>query len=253
MLIKVDCTECKVNKKEATHYLELTDEIHYPFVCDNGHGKNIILQERKFEILFEHGAIALMEGFTREAVSSFAAALERFYEFVVFMLLLHNNVDWVEIEKMWKYLENQSERQLGAFNSAYLMHFKSSPPIIDDKRYMITAFGKKVKVSEFRNNVIHKGRIPKYEEVLAYGEVIKRYISEILKLIYTDEYKDTHLRMTERTRRTLKYDEKPIVIYSLPTILKWTIPENLNITSLEEEMEIRRKYKEYWVIRPSPN
>ena len=35
----------------------------------------------KFELLFELGINALIDGYPREAVSSFASALERFYEF----------------------------------------------------------------------------------------------------------------------------------------------------------------------------
>src|SRR5271165_787884 len=39
------------------------------------------MQSQKFEMLLDSGAAALLEGFTLEACASFAAALERFYEF----------------------------------------------------------------------------------------------------------------------------------------------------------------------------
>ncbi|MFD0616887.1 hypothetical protein ACFQZR_05380 [Paenibacillus sp. GCM10027629] len=234
---------------EETNYIELADDIYYSFECKHGHRKNIILQERNFEILFELGSLALIEGFTREAVSSFAASLERFYEFVVFVILLHHKVEWDEMKKMWKPLENQSERQIGAFKTAFTLNFLTSPPSIEDKKYVFSAFGRKVNATEFRNKVI-QGRIPKYEEVLGYGESVKHYISDILKLLYTEEYNDTHLLMTRIIRNSINFVDAPIIIYSLPTIMKWTIPDNLDQTSLAEDLETLKKHKEHWIIRP---
>jgi len=49
--------------------------------CSAGHKTALVMQSQKFEMLLDSGAAALLEGFTLEACASFAAALERFYEF----------------------------------------------------------------------------------------------------------------------------------------------------------------------------
>lgn len=49
----------------------------------NGHVVAFTLDTLRFELLFESGIVALLAGFRREAVSSIAAALERFYEFSI--------------------------------------------------------------------------------------------------------------------------------------------------------------------------
>ena len=43
----------------------------------------VLVRKQKFEVLFDLGTRALMDGYAREAVASFAAALERFFEFYV--------------------------------------------------------------------------------------------------------------------------------------------------------------------------
>lgn len=63
--------------------VEVRDENHYALTCPKGHRNVVVLQQQKFEVLFEIGAHAIEDGYYREAVSSFTASLERFYEFFV--------------------------------------------------------------------------------------------------------------------------------------------------------------------------
>ena len=44
--------------------------------CSRSHETTAILQEQKFEILFDIGAHAILDGYYREAVSSFTSSLE---------------------------------------------------------------------------------------------------------------------------------------------------------------------------------
>lgn len=255
MHLKVKCNDCFQAGQKHESYIELTDDIYYKFECENGHRKNIILQERKFEILFEFGAIALMEGFTREAVSSFAASLERFYEYFLKTLMLHRGISFEQIAEMWKDMDKQSERQLGAFLTIYTTHFNQPPTRIDGKEYSrYFKNSNHPSVTSFRNAVIHKGYIPKYDEVLAYGEAIKFFISETLKLIYTKEYIETHLLLTKLTRQSLEINKDfgLTSIWSLPTILKWTVPDNLNRSTLKEVLEEASDLKQFRVILPVP-
>src|ERR1700687_1186458 len=59
----------------------LSDDREYEVHCEAGHTSRVFVNNLKFELLFELGINALIDGYPREAVSSFASALERFYEF----------------------------------------------------------------------------------------------------------------------------------------------------------------------------
>lgn len=63
--------------------LEFRDDGCYGVCCSRGHTSVTILQEQKFEILFDIGANAIIDGYYRESISSFTSSLERFYEFCI--------------------------------------------------------------------------------------------------------------------------------------------------------------------------
>jgi hypothetical protein len=73
---------------------ELNNDGVYIVECPES-GKREVLRslDFRFEILFEVGSYALLDGYYREAVSSFAAALERFYEFFVEVIARSNGVE----------------------------------------------------------------------------------------------------------------------------------------------------------------
>lgn len=148
--------------------VEVNSEGFYELECPRGHKSATWVQNEQFEILFDSAVLALLDGYSREAVSSFAASLERFHEYCI--RVIHNdkvnNND--EFEKVWKSMSKQSERQLGAFYMAYLSEFKKSPPIIPNKTV------------EFRNGVIHKGEFPSMNDVKSYGKYVYDYIIEML-------------------------------------------------------------------------
>lgn len=64
-------------------YIEINDSGVYTTTCRNGHTNSAISQQHKHETLFELATFAILDGYYREAVMSFAASLERFYEFVI--------------------------------------------------------------------------------------------------------------------------------------------------------------------------
>jgi hypothetical protein len=61
----------------------IADEVTYEVECSRGHRSFILLQQQRFEVLLQIGAYAIVDGCAREAVSSFTASLERFYEFFI--------------------------------------------------------------------------------------------------------------------------------------------------------------------------
>jgi len=139
---------------------EYTDSNRYETVCALGHRGVVALQQQKFEVLFEIGAYAINDGYYREAVSSFTSSLERFYEFFIRASFRQNGIDAAVFAEAWKNLSNHSERQLGAYVMTYTSALGRSPALLPQKRV------------EFRNAVVHKGRIPTRAEALDYGGAV---------------------------------------------------------------------------------
>jgi hypothetical protein len=174
MKMKVSCFKCTfsdsddINAKLYINHLLINDDNIYEFTCPKGHKNIFINQEEKFEILFESAAFAIKDGYLRDAVLSIASSLERLYEYVIKIISMKNNLSNEIIEKTWKKISLQSERQMGAFIFLYLLEFKKIPLTL--KEDMV----------KFRNNVIHKGTFPSYEETLIYGEEVYKVMREII-------------------------------------------------------------------------
>lgn len=176
MKLYLHCMQCSMetygldrNKVEV----EYNEEGYYYFECPNGHKNFVVLQELKFETLFQIGAHAIYDGYYREAVSSFTSSLERFYEFCVQVFCRNHNVQIEKFRECTKFYNTSSERQFGSFLFLYLIEFGETP------------FSKKVddKWRTYRNNVIHNGQIPTKAEAIEYGDYIRKLIlSTMIKL-----------------------------------------------------------------------
>lgn len=173
MTIPLTCAKCMqddVSSAGIVLLAEIRDEGPYQVECSHGHRSFVLLQAQRFQILFQIGAYAIVDGYYREAVSCFTASLERFYEFFVRAAMIEDGMSADKIEKAWKIVSRQSERQLGAFVFMYLREVDEVPPILsqDDVK--------------FRNDVIHSGTIPTRDEAIAYGE---RVLTQLRSLIDT--------------------------------------------------------------------
>jgi hypothetical protein len=146
-----------------------SDDGKYQVRCAAGHVSTVIVDNVKFELLFEMGLNALVDGYPREAVSSFASALERFYEFYWHVVSNVYSMPLDQIDSAWKMVGKQSERQLGMFITAALLLTKQCPPLLNPNRDV-----------KFRNEVIHGGYIPTVEEATAFGDVVMGHINELL-------------------------------------------------------------------------
>lgn len=140
--------------------VEFRDDGRYEIACDKGHKSVTILQQQKFELLFDIGAYAILDGYYREAVSSFSSSLERFYEFFIKAVLLNNGISEETVRETWKQVSKQSERQLGAFVITHASEFGQPPILMSNKKV------------EFRNDVIHRGKIPSRQEAVDYGQSV---------------------------------------------------------------------------------
>lgn len=149
---------------------DIEEDNAYVEQCRNGHTMKMSLQNVRYELLYESGVVAMLVGFHREAVSSFAAALERFYEFAIEVFTLRLGVDQPTHDAAWKQVKKQSERQFGAFLFMFLVNFKR--PFLAGKTW--GAYEDSVK---FRNEVIHQGRFPSPKEAIDYA----RYVFELIR------------------------------------------------------------------------
>ena len=169
MKIPMPCMSCFAEQgypSNEFHLLEFNDNGKYEVRCKKGHKSIVVLQQQKFEILFEIGANAIIDGYYREAVSSFTSSLERFYEFCMKVLCKKRGIDTEVFTDGWKQVANQSERQLGAFLFLWISEFGEVPKLLPNTE------------TSFRNSVIHKGKIPTREEVLRYGNLILLLVRE---------------------------------------------------------------------------
>jgi hypothetical protein len=176
----------------------LANSYLYKVTCPNGHTSEFALRNFKYALLFEIGLSALAKGYHREAASSFATALERFYEYSIGVLLMHkfsaqttgmfDEQAIMRFDKLWKTGLKLSERQLGAFYALYFNEFDEAPVMLDE------AFSKSIKHSiiknpvNFRNRIVHEGYIPSYEEAFQYGEAVSKYMLLLIN-IYADKDK----------------------------------------------------------------
>ena len=174
MKIRTACMKCLTPKESSNIQpaiwmnLQINDENVYTFTCPNGHKNVLILQEEKFELLFESAVHAISDGYYKEAVSSIASSIERLYEFSINVIAIKNKIETKNLETAWKNVSSLSERQLGAFIFLYLLEFNECPPL------------PKKTMTEFRNKVIHKGYFPDFPDVLNYGEEILKIMFAIL-------------------------------------------------------------------------
>ena len=173
MKLYLNCMQCTSESKGVINYkkeVEYNEEGYYYFECSKGHKNFVVLQEEKFETLFQIGAHAIYDGYYREAVSSFTSSLERFYEFCVQIFCRKHNVPIEKITECAKFYNKSSERQFGSFLFLFLVEFSDLPftKQEDDKW------------RKFRNNVIHNGQIPTKEEAIQYGDNVRKLIISIM-------------------------------------------------------------------------
>lgn len=143
---------------------ELLNNGVYTVTCSKGHTGKVVLNNLIFELLYDLGINAIGDKYYREAVASMTSALERFYEFFIKTSWRSQGVAYDVIDKNWKEMASQSERQLGAFIGAYTALFGETAPVMGNN------------AKNFRNNVIHKGEIPTREKTMDYAKNVLELI-----------------------------------------------------------------------------
>jgi len=250
----LDCHNANIDNQPYSH--DLTNERIYEFTCENGHKQIIILNCLQYELLFDMGLLALNDGYLREAVTNFAAAVERFHEFCINVLTIsigntelitpNKSNEWVSISsddfsseflKAWKSISKQSERQYGAFIMLYLVHFKRNPTLIHND-YV-----------SFRNDIVHKGTFPKLSEVLEYGKEVFNYIKEkLLELRESVPESITYICSKDYNNLmdgpTDKYNGKTIVgLSGATTFQSDDMLDSISDLEFESSLELRKEFR----------
>lgn len=180
------CMQClkEYNFPGLLYFNEIPDDGLFHLCCDKGHETNTILQQHKFELLFDLGLSALSDGYYREAIVNFAASLERFYEFYISFVLTKRNIEVNQFNIYWKQFTNSSERQYGAYVFLYLLeHPNREPPFINDIK---PKTGMK-KWIEYRNDVVHKGHFSTKNDALLYGELVYDFLKQQVNELLTQD------------------------------------------------------------------
>ena len=222
MILRLICPKCvyEAAKKQLSSasvsvpspISRIADDGKYEVKCALGHESIVFVDNVKFELLFELGVNSLVDGYPREAVSSFTAALERFYEFYWRVVMCHLAISFEEIDKTWKSISKQSERQLGAFVTAHFALMNTSPKLLNTNQEV-----------KFRNQVIHDGYVPKIEEAISYGNTVMHLINQALNGLRENAFaavEATYKRMSPAPIYDENYvDENPSEIRGTVNIL----------------------------------
>ena len=235
------CNSCmfgqeKLETPPYPSYVELRNDGRYEFICSQGHKTITILQQQKFEVLYEIGAYALIDGYYRESIASFTSALERFYEFFLLVKSLQNKIDTHIFNSAWKLISSQSERQLGAFIFSYTEQFSKQPTLLSQNNIA------------FRNSVIHKGTIPTKNEALDYGQAILNVVTPLLRetlAAFPDGVQQSIFKHLQECRG--EEGGFPISTMSMPTILSIDQTGSaLEIKNLETELDNLKWWRQRW-------
>ena len=155
-----------------TPFEEVNNTGVYEVNCSKGHKSKTIIDNIDFEILFEYGINAIADGYYREAVSSITSSMERYFEFFIKTVLRASQIEFATIDKVWKNVSSQSERQLGAYLMLYTQTFGEEPLLLSSNKEV-----------PFRNSVIHKGYIPTKAEATDFGNSALQIIeTSLIKL-----------------------------------------------------------------------
>jgi hypothetical protein len=194
MRTSIVCQECsQANQGFAVFYVDtIREDGVYIGRCPKGHNNAVATQTLRHEMLFDIALNAIIDRYHREAVSSFAASVERYYEFAIRVLAKNRGIAPDIFDTSWKIVSVQSERQLGAYVFLYTASFCEAPATL--KSAMV----------ELRNNVIHKGVLPNLTQVLTFGEASYDLIQKGIQKLRAKCLNDVNNQLAENMRGAIE-------------------------------------------------
>jgi hypothetical protein len=185
--ITLACPECaKSTGGTGSWFVEtIREDGLYQGKCPNSHDLLIALQTLRHEMLFEIALNAIVDGYYREAISSFAASVERFFEFALLVIAKKRGIEKTLFQDGWKIVARQSERQFGAYVFLYLTEFGKLPRLLSQK------------MVELRNEVTHHGSLPEKKDVIKYGRDVYAVIQCGVKQLRPTHHNEINMIIAE--------------------------------------------------------
>lgn len=185
MKIRTTCMQCFYEAEGATKgtvymespAIELDKWPYMEIECKHGHITRLKLDIELYELLFQQATYCIMDGYYREAIATYNAALERFFEYAI-EIMSRKAMPEIEFGVMWKEVSKQSERQLGAYYFLFATQIGATPEFLNRGKV------------ELRNAVVHKGKLATKVEAKDFGEYVFGYIKRAeqqLKEKYNEE------------------------------------------------------------------
>lgn len=178
MRLIVACPQCSLEHDGTAYGLPVSESSLYSFRCHRGHDVTLGLVAVRFEVLFEIGMQALVDGYYREAVMTFSTALERFYEFYVRLIWEARGIEPAIRKELWNHVAKQSERQIGLFAATFLLETGCMPPLLPQTPMI-----------SLRNDLVHKGKIADQANAIAFGQAVADLVHPALHQA-VDRHKD---------------------------------------------------------------
>lgn len=208
MRLQLKCQQCfhdgrKKDEGKTPPYIPTYPYWEYPIIelekwpyiehtCNKGHKQRFLLSLELYELLFEQATYCIMDGYYREAIGTYHAALERFFEYAIEMLCPENNID--VYNSFWKKISKRSEQQIGAFYALWTAHFKEIPEFLDDNKINI------------RNKVVHQGELASMPKAKEYGEYVFNYIKKSIDKLEKAFGNELQFKKVSRQFRICKED-----------------------------------------------
>ena len=209
MNISIICPQCSSDGIASFFVETIRDDGLYTGKCPVGHDLLVGTQTLRHEMLFEIALNAIRDGYYREAVSSFTASAERFYEFAIRVFAKNDSVPADVMKDAWKQVSNQSERQFGAYVLLYTTHFQQAPLFLSKK------------MVELRNDVTHKGILPTREQVMTFGDEVYKIIQDGVHMLRQKYLEHVNAELSEHVSTIAKKmgDQVPRTNMVSPTAL----------------------------------
>lgn len=245
MRIPVSCSECSLQIASGesgifySRMCSVRNDGVYEFECPYGHRTTTVLRTPKHEVLYTIGANAYLDGYLRDAIVSFAAALERYYEFAFRVVARHKKIKKDDLDRTWNVISKQSERQFGAFIAVWLME--------THEPYSSFTLDKINKKASFRNDVVHNGRIPTLKECESYGQYVLDVVAPIERTLLT-EYSSAHKDECFAQSRDVRKYVSPVTVLSIFSVFKAAQQDDCNLLTALDRLREDRKGRGFYIV-----
>jgi len=242
MKLLTQCIICFIERVENAAAVEAS-EVVVDFTgagtmygtCTNGHRAAIAIQERNFEILFELGGMALLDGYTREAVTSFAAALERAMYFYAEIALLERPNRDAAVAEMHRAIGHLSERQLGAFIALYTYIEGAEPPRLSKTQI------------EFRNDCVHKGFIPTEERTINFAQSAMQIVDTLIDVMRANHAVALRLATIQHMNKQFDRQLEGMAATTIPTMVSLSrFGPNTRLPINDRLQQLRDRRERFW-------